>query len=192
MLASLLENDIELFLYLNNLGSVQWDTFWLVMTNKFSAIPLYVFLLILSYRKIGIKKTTLAVVFILLLITVSDQTSQFFKYGIQRLRPCHNVELMDFMRLVKSSCGGKYSFFSAHAANSAAIAVYFGLLLRTYYKYLFSGLLLWAFVVSYSRIYIGVHFPGDVVFGFFVGTVYALVFYKLLQLFISKFDNKLR
>ncbi|PCI35594.1 MAG: phosphatase PAP2 family protein [Flavobacteriaceae bacterium] len=191
MLESLLENDIALFLYLNNLGSVQWDGFWLFMTNKFSAIPLYLALIFMSYKKLGTKKTILAVIFILLLIAVSDQTSQLFKYGLKRLRPCHDGELMDLVRLVKSKCGGKYSFFSAHAANSAAIAVYFGLLLRPYYKYLFSAVLVWATVVAYSRIYIGVHFPADVLFGFFVGSTYGIVFYMLLQFFVRKFEKKL-
>lgn len=187
MLESLIENDSSLFLYLNNLGTVQWDGFWLFITNKFSAIPLYLTLIYLSYSKIGLKKTVLAVIFILLLIAVSDQTSQLFKYGFKRLRPCHDGDLMDLARLVKAKCGGRFSFFSAHAANSAAIAVYFGLLLKAYYKYLFPGLLIWAVLVAYSRIYIGVHFPVDVVFGLFVGTIYAVICYKLLQLFIRKF-----
>jgi len=189
---SIIENDIALFLYLNNLGTVQWDGFWLFMTNKFSAIPLYLVLLFITYKSIGAKKTVIAVVFILLLITLSDQTSQLFKYGLKRLRPCHDESLMDLVRLVKSSCGGKFSFFSAHAANSAAIAVYFGLLLRSFYKYILTVLLVWAVVVSYSRIYIGVHFPTDILFGFFVGSSYGIIFYTMATFVFKKFEKQLR
>lgn len=191
MLDSILENDIALFLYLNNLGTVQWDGFWLFMTNKFSAIPLYLVLLYLTHKNIGLKKTAVAVVFILLLIALSDQTSQLFKYGIMRLRPCHDGDLMDLVRLVKASCGGKFSFFSAHAANSAAIAVYFGLLLKSYYKFIFTGLLIWAVIVGYSRIYIGVHFPADILFGFFVGSTYGVAFYYMAKFVFKRFKNQL-
>jgi len=191
VLDSIIENDITLFLYLNNLGTMQWDGFWLFMTNKFSAIPLYLVLLFLTYKNLGLKKTIVAVVCILLLITLSDQTSQLFKYGLKRLRPCHDGELMDLVRLVKASCGGKFSFFSAHAANSAAVAVYFGLLLRPYYKYIFRILVLWAVLVAYSRIYIGVHFPTDVLFGFFVGTTYGILFYNIVKYIYLKFKKKL-
>ncbi|PCH78430.1 MAG: phosphatase PAP2 family protein [Flavobacteriaceae bacterium] len=191
MLDSILENDIALFLYLNNLGTVQWDGFWLLMTNKFTAIPLYIVLLFVTYKSIGLKKTVVAVVFILLLIALSDQTSQLFKYGLRRLRPCHDGDLMDLTRLVKSSCGGKYSFFSAHAANSAAVAVYFGLLLRNYYKHVFTGLLIWALIVAYSRIYIGVHFPADILFGFFVGSTYGILFYNMAKFVFKKYNKQL-
>ncbi|MBL4744879.1 MAG: phosphatase PAP2 family protein [Flavobacteriaceae bacterium] len=191
MLDSIIENDIALFLYLNNLGTVQWDAFWLFMTNKFSAIPLYLLLLFISYKKIGIKKTMVAVVFILLLIALSDQTSQFFKYGLKRLRPCHDGNLMDLVRLVKANCGGKFSFFSAHAANAAAVAVYFGLLLRNFYKYIFSALLLWAAVVAYSRIYIGVHFPADILVGFFIGSTYGILFYKMFKWVVKRYHTSL-
>jgi len=191
VLDSIIENDIILFLYLNNLGTIQWDGFWLFMTNKFSAIPLYLVLLFLTYKNFGLKKTIVAVVCILLLITLSDQTSQLFKYGLKRLRPCHDGELMDLVRLVKASCGGKFSFFSAHAANSAAVAVYFGLLLRPYYKYIFTILVLWAILVAYSRIYIGVHFPADVLFGFFVGTTYGILFYNIVKYIYLKFKKQL-
>lgn len=187
MIDSLINYDIELLIFLNNLGTTTWDGFWLFMTNKYSAIPLYLVLLYFCYYYFGIKKTVVIVIFIALLITVSDQTSNLFKYGFKRLRPCHDENIAHLVRLVKSSCGGKYSYFSAHAANSMAIAIYFGLLFKKQIKYLFTGLVIWAVVVSYSRIYIGVHFPLDVLTGISFGILYGTIFYKLTQFFLKKY-----
>lgn len=186
MIDSLIEYDIELFLYLNNLGAIQWDGFWMFMTNKFSAIPLYLLLLFLCYKKFGIKRTVVMILFIAVLIGISDQTSNLFKYGFQRLRPCYNESLEGLFRLVKERCGGQYSYFSAHAANAMAVALFFSLLLRTTYKWLPIFLIFWAAIVGYSRIYIGVHFPFDVFTGFFFGSFYAAVCYKLMKLSFVK------
>ena len=189
MLDSILSKDIELLIYLNNLGSIQWDGFWLIMTNKFSAIPLYIFLLYYTYKNYGLKKTLAVLLFVALLITISDQTSNLFKYGFKRLRPCHDESISHLIRLLKSTCGGLYAFFSAHAANSMAIAVFFGLLLKAKQKYVLPILILWAVLVAYSRIYIGVHFPLDVITGMFFGVLYGTIVYKLWKWFTLKFMN---
>ncbi|WP_027078645.1 phosphatase PAP2 family protein [Maribacter antarcticus] len=188
MLEELLQWDHELFLYLNGLGTPSWDTFWQFISHKLSAIPLYVFLLLLSYRKYGLKKTVVLVISVALLITVSDQLSNFFKYGVGRLRPCHDPELMDVMRLVKSRCGGKFSYFSAHAANSFALAVFFGQILTSQFKGIAPLLLLWACFVAYSRVYIGVHFPLDVLTGALLGSLFGWLFSKLFIFSLRKFS----
>lgn len=187
MIDSLIEKDIELLIYLNNLGSVQWDSFWLFITNKFTAIPLYFFLLYVTYKQYGLKKTFLAILFVIVLIFISDQTSNLFKYSFKRLRPCHNDAVSPLIRLVKERCGGLYAFFSAHAANSMAIAIFFGFLLKNKFKYLLYLLLFWALIVAYSRIYIGVHFPLDVITGLFFGLFYGIIFYYVFKLVIKKF-----
>ena len=187
MLDSIIGKDIELLIYLNNLGTTQWDGFWLFVTNKFSAIPLYLLLLYFTFKQLGLKKTVIVVLFVILLIAVSDQTSNLFKYGFKRLRPCHDENISHLVRLVKARCGGLYAYFSAHAANSMAIAIFFGLLLKNRFNYLLPILILWALAVSYTRIYIGVHFPLDVVTGILIGMVYSLLLYKLQSFFISKY-----
>tara|TARA_R110002020_G_scaffold203146_1_gene406489 strand:+ start:4945 stop:5532 length:588 start_codon:yes stop_codon:yes gene_type:complete len=179
LLEKLLETDKELFLYLNGMGSTTWDGFWLFMSHKFSALPLYVFLLIISFRTLGTKRTLLLLVAIALLITVTDQLGNFFKYGVQRPRPCHDAEVGSFVRLVKSHCGGKYGYFSAHAGNSMAVAVFFGCLLRSRLPYLFPVLFCWALLVGYSRIYLGVHYPLDILTGFLIGSFMGWLFWKL-------------
>lgn len=189
MLDSLIEKDIELFLFLNNLGTQQWDGFWLFITNKLSAIPLYILLLYLTYKQLGFKKTVLAVLFVILLISISDQTSNLFKYGFKRLRPCHDENLSNLVRLVKESCGGLYSYFSAHASNSMAVGVFFTLLFKGKNKYVGYFMILWAILVAYSRIYIGVHFPADVLTGALIGFIYSLILYKLFSFFSKKIRN---
>jgi len=186
MFETIINKDIELLIFLNNLGTVHWDGFWLFVTNKFSAIPLYLLLLYFSYKYFGVKKTAIIVILVVVLITVSDQTSNAFKYGFKRLRPCHNDSISHLIRLVKSSCGGRYAYFSAHAANAMAIAVFFGLTLKNNVKYLMPFLIFWAVIVAYSRIYIGVHFPLDVLTGLFFGSIYGFLFFTIMRYILKK------
>ncbi|WP_149304815.1 phosphatase PAP2 family protein [Pareuzebyella sediminis] len=179
MWEALIQYDKELFLFLNKLGNPSWDGFWMFMTHKLSAIPVYVALLLLSYRQLGLKKTLLMLVAVAIMILATDQLSNFFKYGVKRLRPCYDPELAELVRLVKNSCGGRFGYFSAHAANSFAIAFFFTFLLSPKYRYIGIFLTVWAILVAYSRIYIGVHFPMDVLSGALVGLIFSWLFVKL-------------
>ncbi|MBU2996574.1 phosphatase PAP2 family protein [Cellulophaga baltica] len=188
MLDQLLQYDKSLFLFLNNLGTDNWDSFWMFVTNKFNSIPVYVVLAYLFFKTYGVKKLLLVLVFIALLITVSDQLANFFKYGVQRLRPCHDESLNTLMRLVKKSCGGKFGYFSAHASNSFAVALFFTNMLKKNYKYIGAFLFAWAFIVAYSRIYIGVHFPLDILTGTLIGLFFSWLFVKL-YIFVTQKIN---
>ncbi len=163
------------------MGTTPWDAFWMYLsrTLSFVTIPIYAGLLYLSFKAFGLKRTGLVIIAVALLITATDQLSNFFKYGLGRLRPCYEVDMIPLMRLVKGYCGGKFSFFSAHAANSVALAAFFSFVLRTRFKALPFFLLGWALFVSYSRIYIGVHYPLDVITGIAIGLLFGWVFAKL-------------
>lgn len=179
MLETLLEYDKELFLFLNNLGSSTWDGFWLFITNKYNSIPIYLLLVMLSYKHFGLKKTLLAFIAVALMILCVDQLANFFKYGVQRLRPCYDVDINELMRLVKFSCGGRFGYFSAHAANSFSVAIFFTILMRSMYARIGIFLMVWAIFIAYSRIYIGVHFPLDVLSGVLIGSLMGWLFAKL-------------
>ncbi len=179
MLEQLLQYDTDLFLYLNNLGTPTWDQFWLVVTDKLTFVPLYAILLFLIYKKMGVKTLLLTVVVVALMITFTDQITNLFKYVIaKRPRPCREEDLQEVMRFIAKRCG-RYGFFSGHSSNSMAAAVFAGLLLKKYYKNLIFILLLWSAVVAYSRIYVGVHYPLDIICGMTFGAMAGFGFYKL-------------
>lgn len=189
MLEELIQQDKEIFLFLNSLGTTTWDGFWLFITNKFSSIPLYALLLFFTFKQYGVKKTVIVIIFVALLITATDQLANFFKYGVQRLRPCHDIDINMVARLIKKSCGGKFGYFSAHASNAMALALFFSVLLGSKIKYITSLLLIWAVLVAYSRIYIGVHFPLDVLTGIVIGTIFGWLFAKLSIFAFQKFGT---
>lgn len=169
MIETLLHYDEQLFLFLNNLGTPLWDEFWRIVTQKWSSVPLYAFLLFLVFKKFGIKATLIVVLCAGVMITATDQLANLFKYILfKRPRPCRELELELLMRFVADGCG-RYGYFSAHAASSMAAAVFLGLLLKPYFKALPFVLLLWASVIAYSRIYLGVHYPLDIITGMFFG-----------------------
>lgn len=187
MLEQLLQLDKDAFLYLNGLGTTNWDGFWLVATRTWSSLPIYILLLVLSWRTLGWKRTLVLMVSVALLITVMDQFSNFLKYGVQRLRPCYDGQVEPYMRLVKGYCGGRYGYFSAHSGNTAAAAFFFIVLLGKTYKWLVPLLLVWCLTVAYSRIYIGVHFPLDVLTGISIGFLMGWVFAKLYIFALHKY-----
>ena len=182
----ILELDKSLFIYLNSLGSVEYDAFWLSITNKFSHIPLYIFLLyILIQKSLRINESKKKIFLLLVvrtfcigfLILISDQLSNFFKNNFERLMPCHNLDIVDQIRIVKDSCGGLFGFFSAHASNSFVVATFFYLFTSCKNK-LFKLLFLWAAIIAYSRIYVGVHYPLDIIFGSMLGFSITFFFYR--------------
>ena len=186
MIKQLLEYDTELFIFLNNLGSETWDSLWLIITDKLTFVPLYAILLFLLYKKYGLKSLLVFVVVVALMITFTDQITNVFKRGFERSRPCGATNLIDQIRFIAVRCG-KYGFFSGHSSNSMAAAVFAGLMLKPYYKNLIFILLFWSAIVAYSRIYVGVHYPLDIVCGLTFGAISGFIFYKLAKYLLKRF-----
>ncbi len=178
MLEKILSLDTELFIFLNSLGSITYDGLWLSITKQINWIPFFLLLLYLIIKKIGVKQTLYLLLFIAILITVTDQTTNLFKNGFQRLRPCNNLQINSFIRVVKES--SSFSFFSGHAANSMAVATLLYFTLRSYFKY-FGLIFLWPFIFAYSRIYLGLHYPSDILTGYFFGFIFGFLMFKLYK-----------
>ena len=186
MIDQLIEYDKSLFVFLNNLGNPTWDNLWLIITNTYTFIPLYALLLFLIYKKFGLKSLLIFVVTIALMITFTDQITNLFKRTFERPRPCGEESLMGQIRFIAVRCG-KFGFFSGHSANSMAAAVFAGLTLKPYYKNLIFILLFWSAIVAYSRIYVGVHYPLDIICGLTFGALSGYGFYKLGKFIITKY-----
>ncbi len=180
----LISLDQQLLLFLNGLGSSTFDPFWLLVTGKWFWIPFYVILLYLIYKAVPRRKLIFVLIFIAIGIAISDQLASVFKHGIERLRPCHDPLIMEKMRMV--ICGGQYGFYSAHASSSFFLVSFLTILIGKNYKYLPYILVFWACIVSYSRIYVGVHYPGDVAFGAAVGFLLGGVIANLTKKVVNR------
>ena len=186
MIESLLTWDTSLFLWLNQIGTPFFDPFWLLMSEKATNVVVYLLLVVIYGRKHGVKTAIILLLVGGILVGLTDQLTNQFKYGFMRLRPCYNTDLDGFMRLVKASCGGKYSFFSGHSSNSFAIALFFGLMYRKQ-KRLLPILLIFAGIIAYSRVYLGVHYPLDILCGAIAGMTMAFGVYSFVNKRFSHF-----
>ena len=194
MIEEILKLDSKLFLYLNNLGTSKFDIFWISLSKIEANILMYLFLILLFFYNQKIRPKLIYIFYfffvITLMIIITDQGANIFKDSFQRLRPCYNESIIDYLRLVKENCGGKYGFFSAHASNSFSLAIFFGLLFINKIRYIIMITIVYASLISYSRIYLGVHYPIDIFFGGFFGIFVGFVMYSFVYLKFLKFFDK--
>jgi len=194
MFEEILKLDSKLFLFLNNLGTPKFDTFWISLSMIEANILMYLFLIFLLFYTQKTRPKFLYIFYlfsvIALMITITDQGANIFKDSFQRLRPCYDESIKDSLRLVKENCGGKYGFFSAHASNSFSLAIFFGLLFKNRIRYIIIITMIYALLISYSRIYLGVHFPIDIIVGSSFGICLGIIMYSFVYLKFLKFFNK--
>lgn len=182
MLDTLLQYDTELLIFLNNLGSSFWDPFWMFITNQLNWTPLFLFIIYLVYKRFGWKKGTFLILSMIALVAISDQFVNFVKNSFMRLRPVNDPLVSEFLRIVYKP--GGFSFMSGHATTSTFFTVFVITALSGYGKRVF-WLLTFPILFGYSRLYLGVHYPTDVMTGFLTGTVLALLYFKTVD-FISQ------
>ena len=185
----MLENlDRQAFLFLNSMNSPFWDSVMSAVSGVVIWVPLYVAILIwigIRYKK----KFLLILPFIILAATTADFSSvHLFKNVFHRLRPCHDPSLQGMVHLVDCYCGGLYGFVSSHASNSFNVAILSLLVIRKRWFTVF--IIIWATVIGYSRIYLGVHYPGDVLCGSLLGALIGWSAYKLFRLTERKLQTR--
>jgi len=180
MLDFLKELDQQVFLFLNGLHTDSLDFLMWWFSDKLIWIPLYLFFFYLLLRKYGWESVAI-LLSLAILIALSDQVSGFIKDAVARYRPSHNPEILDQVRTLNGYLGGSFGFVSSHAANSFALAYFLSKFLKSNYTFFTPLLFTWAFVVSYSRIYLGVHYPGDILGGALLGIALAWFVVNIYQ-----------
>ena len=170
--------DTNIFLYFNGLHNHYWDYFMTMYSDRFVWIPFYASFLYVMLRNFHIKETVTCLLVIVAIIFICDQTaSTLLKPMIGRMRPSNpDNPISPMVHVVFGYRGGRYGFPSSHSANSWGVAIFAMYLVRNRKLNIF--LAFWAALVTYSRAYLGVHYPGDLLVGVFIGFVMAsIVFY---------------
>lgn len=185
MLEFLLELDKQAFLFLNGLHNGFFDFVMWWFSDKMIWVPFYLFLIYLFVRKFGWESVAI-LLSLAILITLSDQISVIIKNGFERFRPSHNLDIQDQIRNLNGYLGGNYGFVSSHASNSFALVFFVVKILKPKRNIFTSLLYTWAFLVSYSRIYLGVHYPGDIIGGAILGVALAWIIVNIYNRVISR------
>lgn len=171
--------DARLLLIVNGAHSPFFDSVMWCISGRWIWVPFYAVLAYLLFRRMSWKRASICLVTIGLIILAADQTcATLIRPEIGRLRPANlNNLLSSFVHVVNGYRGGRYGFPSCHAANTFALAVFMSLVIR--HKWFTVMMFSWAFVVSYSRMYLGVHYFGDLFCGATIGSLFAVLFYYL-------------
>ncbi|MCM4169630.1 hypothetical protein KCTC52924_02228 [Arenibacter antarcticus] len=178
MLEKLLQWDRDAFIYLNSLGLEDYDVFWSIATNFSTWIPLFLLFIYLVFKEYTKKEALWVIGTVILTLAVVAMLTGITKEIVARLRPNNTEEINTLIRILKSPTG--YSFFSGHASSSFSITTSVFLFLRHRFKWSWL-FFIWPITFAVSRIYLGVHYPIDLIVGAAVGVFFAILFYRIYQ-----------
>ncbi len=181
---TILHLDQEFLLFLNSFHSPLWDNFFWVHTSVIIWVPFYIALLYVIFKEQG-KWGFVTILAIVLLVVLCDQISNVFKDNVQRLRPSREPALQGLVHLINNKAAGLYGFVSGHSSNSFGLALLTSLLIRFRWYTVF--IMIWAALNSFSRIYMGVHYPGDILGGAILGLSLGWFVYWLLKKVESRY-----
>lgn len=174
MIETLKQWDRDLFVYLNSIGIEKYDGFWIFITQLETWIPLYILFTYLVFRYYKGKAGWTVVLYMLIVFTLTLTLTLTVKNFVARLRPSEVPEWAELIRVLQSP--GQYSFFSGHSSMSFCITVFMVLVLQKHTKWIYLTFL-WPILFILSRIYVGVHYPSDIIVGAIVGTSIACLGY---------------
>ncbi len=181
--------DHTLTLLINGSDSIFWDNVMYTVTNTFSWSMVIVALLVIIFKNNSIKNTLIILLTIALLIFVADRIcSGLVKPMVARWRPAQDPQLMYMVDVVRGYRGGRFGFFSGHACNTMCMAVFLSMLFRSAKVTLV--LIFWSLTTTFTRLYLGVHYLGDVCVGWCVGIILGLLFYYLMRRFQRGDDRR--
>jgi len=187
MIDFLIQTDKDLFLFLNALNTTWLDPVMWLFSGKYFWIPLY--LAVLTWSVIKHRWNALwFLLFAIITLAACDQISVVIKFATERPRPSHNPDFAGVVHHVNNYKGGAYGFVSSHAANTFGFAIFSLVAIKK--RWFTISILTWAIVVSYSRIYLGVHYPADITCGAILGMSLGYLIFKVFQITIKKFPIK--
>ncbi|NJB36013.1 MULTISPECIES: phosphatase PAP2 family protein [Flavobacteriaceae] len=187
MLEKLLEWDRDVFVYLNGLGVDRYDGFWSAITDIKTWTPLFIFFFILMFLKYDKKEAFLKTITVLLLVLFITTVTDLTKETVARLRPNNDEAINTIIRILRKP--SDYSFFSGHASSSFSITTLVFLFLRKFYNWTIL-FYIWPILFCFSRIFVGVHFPIDILVGALVGTFSAWLFYRVHNILLNAAQRK--
>ena len=188
MLEQLIALDTELFLFLNGIHNSFFDTVMYWITARASSYPLYITILFFVFKRYKWRGLIVFLFMVLLVLCADLGSVHLFKNTFERLRPSHNQEIAHLVHIVKGYRGGQFGFISSHASNTFAYAAFTSALFSR--KWFSICIFVWAIVVSYSRIYLGVHFPADILGGAVFGMTIGFSLFKIYELLINKLNAR--
>ncbi len=184
MLENLIEKDQQLLIYLNNLGTNFLDPIFMYITHQINWWPFFIILIFLLLKKISLKQFGLLVLVLTVFFVFTDQTTNLVKYSVARLRPVNDPLIEPFLRILRKA--NSPSFFSGHASNSSGSILIIFLIMKRYYKYAWL-IFFFPLIFAYTRIYLALHYPLDILCGHIFGLSSGFLFYYIFRYFNNKY-----